>query len=64
MKKEFTEVLGFNQFRKKINMGDCSVEYFDKKAFAEAIKEAKPKRIPKGKKLILDPFVGYILIDK
>lgn len=53
-----------DKFYETINMGDCSVRYFNRKAYAEALREAKPKKIPQGKKLMRDPFVGYVLVDE
>lgn len=61
---KYKQVLGYEQFNKKVNMGDCSATYFDKKEWNKAVEKMKQKKIPKGKKLILDPFAGYILIDK
>jgi hypothetical protein len=53
-----------DKFYETINMGDCSVKYFNRKAYAKAINEAKPQEIPQGKKLMRDPFVGYVLVDE
>lgn len=56
--------LNINNFYRRTNMGDCTVRYIDKDAYNRALEQAKPKRIPKGKKLMRDPFVGYVLTDK
>ena len=48
---------------KVTDLGDCSYHWFDNKEYNKDLKAAKPDKVPKGKKLMRDPFAGWVYVD-